>query len=260
MNETMRIIDQRRSTRAFAEQPVEPEVKQQILQAAYRAPTAGNMMLYSIIDVQKQDIKDKLVETCDGQPFIAKSPLVLVFLADYQRWWDYYHLCGAPQRANELNRSQRSPNVGDLMLACCDALIAAQTAVIAAESLGVQSCYIGDIMENYEIHRELFHLPRYVFPIAMLCFGYPKRANETYTRVPRFDAQYITFKDSYLQLDNEKLTEMFAPYEQNLKTKGQPVPGAQNFGQHNYLRKFTAEFSFEMNRSVAQIIKNWQSN
>lgn len=260
MNETLRIIDQRRSTRAFSETKIEPDVKQQILQAAFRAPTAGNMMLYSIIDVQKQEIKNKLVDTCDSQPFIAKSPLVLIFLADYQRWWDYYHLSGAKERATELNRKQRSPQVGDLILACCDALIAAQTAVIAAESLGVQSCYIGDILENYEIHRDLFHLPRYVIPVAMLCFGYPKRGNDTYSRIPRFDPQFITFKDSYQQLDSQKLTEMFAPYEEKLKTTGQPVPGAQNFGQHNYLRKFTADFSFEMSRSVAEMLKNWQSD
>ena len=60
-----------------------------------------------------------------------------------------------------------------LFLACCDALIAAQTAVIAAESLGIGTCYIGDIMENYEEHEELFGLPKYVFPIRLICFGYP---------------------------------------------------------------------------------------
>ncbi|MEX1329519.1 MAG: nitroreductase family protein [Desulfobacterales bacterium] len=58
-----------------------------------------------------------------------------------------------------------------LLLVCCDALIAAQTAVIAAESLGVGSCYIGEIMENYEEHKELFGLPKYVFLISLICFG-----------------------------------------------------------------------------------------
>lgn len=61
----------------------------------------------------------------------------------------------------------------NLMLASCDAFIAAQNSVIAAESLGLGSCYIGDIMENYEIHQEMFNLPEYTFPITMLCFGYP---------------------------------------------------------------------------------------
>ena len=59
------------------------------------------------------------------------------------------------------------------MLAVCDALIAAQNAVVAAESLGIGSCYIGDIMENAEVHQMTLQLPKYVFPVAMLVFGYP---------------------------------------------------------------------------------------
>jgi FMN reductase (NADPH) len=45
------------------------------------------MMLYSIIEVADQAIKDKLVQTCDNQPFIAKSPYGRLFLEDDQRWW-----------------------------------------------------------------------------------------------------------------------------------------------------------------------------
>lgn len=258
MNETIRTINHRRSTRSFSDQPISQEMKDLIFQAAFRAPTAGNMMLYSIIEVEEQEIKNRLVETCDSQPFIAKSPLVLVFLADYQRWWDYYRVCHAPDRARELGRAGRSPQVGDFLLACCDALIAAQNAAIAAESLGIQSCYIGDIIEHYEEHRDIFNLPQYVFPIAMLCMGYPKRDYNTYPLSPRFAPQYIAFKNQYQHLRDDQLAEMFAPYEEMLKSRGQPFPGALNFGQHNYLRKFISDFSVEMSRSITEMLKNWQ--
>jgi hypothetical protein len=33
---------------------------------------------------------------------------------------------------------------------------------------------------------------------------------------------------------------------------------AQNFGQENYLRKFSAQFSIEMSRSVNEMLKNWE--
>ena len=59
------------------------------------------------------------------------------------------------------------------MMACSDALIAAQNAVVAAESLGIGSCYIGDVLEQAEIHAELLDLPRHTLPVAMLCFGRP---------------------------------------------------------------------------------------
>ena len=42
----------------------------------------------------------------------------------------------------------RIPGVGDLLLATTDATIAAQNAVVATESLGIGSCYIGDILEQ----------------------------------------------------------------------------------------------------------------
>ncbi len=260
MNETLKVINNRHSNRAFSDQPVEQTVKDQIFHAAFRAPTAGNMMLYSIIEVEDQLLKQQLAESCDNQPFIAKAPFVLVFLADYQRWWDYYQLCGAPGRASELNRPQRPLQAGDFLLACCDALIAAQNAAIAAESLGVQSCYIGDILEKYELHRQIFDLPRYAIPIAMLCFGYPKRENNTYNRVPRFAPEFIAFKNRYHHLDDNDLNTMFAPYEEIMESKGQPVRGALNFGQHNYLRKFIADFSFEMSRSVSEMLKNWEGD
>lgn len=59
------------------------------------------------------------------------------------------------------------------MLAVTDTAIAAQNAVTAAESLGIGSCYIGDVMEHCEQQRELLGLPEYVFPCVMLVFGWP---------------------------------------------------------------------------------------
>ena len=103
----------------------------------------------------------------------------------------------------------RKPEEGDLFLACCDALIAAQTAVIAAESLGLGSCYIGDIMENYEVHRELFDLPKYVFPICLLCFGYPTPQQIEREQTPRFQEKFILFENHYHRLDGQEFEEMF---------------------------------------------------
>lgn len=73
----------RKSVRVFEDKEISPEIKDIILAAAMRAPTGGNCMPYSIIDVTDQSIKDKLAETCDHQPFIAQAKMVLIFCADY---------------------------------------------------------------------------------------------------------------------------------------------------------------------------------
>ena len=231
------------------------EEKETILNAAYRAPTAGNMMLYSIIEVESKQIKEKLVETCDNQPFIKKAPFVLIFLADYQRWFDYYQHSQVEEFCQQQGIPYRFPQEGDLMIACSDALIAAQNAVIAAESMGIGSCYIGDIMENYEVHREMFDLPPYVFPIAMVCFGYP--ANKPDQPRPRFDGKFIRFKDSYRRLSPDELDEMFNEREALLFKNRPELNGAVNFGQFQYRRKFGADFSQEMSRSVRAAMARW---
>jgi len=77
MNETLRLIDARCSTRVYADTPITDAEKQAILRATFRAPTGGNMMLYTIIDIADQAIKDRLAVTCDNQPFIARAPWVL---------------------------------------------------------------------------------------------------------------------------------------------------------------------------------------
>jgi FMN reductase (NADPH)/FMN reductase [NAD(P)H] len=260
MNQVIYAILRRRSVRAYQERPVPPEVKAQVLQAAMRAPTAGNLMLYSIIEVDDQAIKDTLAKTCDNQPFIARAPWVLLFVADYQRWQDYFEHCGAREFARSAGLPLRKPAEGDLMLGCCDALIAAQTAVVAAESLGLGSCYIGDIMENYEAHQALFELPRYVFPICLLCFGYPTRGQAARKQADRFKPEYIVFKNRYRRLGKEEFEKMFkAEHDAAFKDQGD-IDGARNVGQLIYRRKFSAGFMLEMNRSVRAMLKNWSED
>ena len=160
-NRTIELLLNRRSVRTYSEKPIPAADKQVLFDCAVRAPTAGNMMLYSMIEVSDQNLKDRLVETCDDQPFIAKAPFVVLFLADYQRLFDFYLAHGAEAWAESQGKAFRKPEEGDFLLAVNDALIAAQSMVTAAESLGIGSCYIGDVMENYEIHREMFSLPEY---------------------------------------------------------------------------------------------------
>ena len=252
MNETLKLIHNRRSVRAYEDRPIDRETTNTIVQAAVRAPTAGNMMLYSILEIEDQTLKEKLARSCDNQPFIARAPLVLLFLADYQRWFDTYIAFDVPALCEAEGQAMRLPGEGDLMLACCDALIAAQTAVIAAESLGVGSCYVGDIMERYEYHRELLNLLRYTFPIALLCFGYPTQAAQERELTSRFPQEAIHFKNRYRHLDEAELRQMLEP-----RDRENYLRNAANIGQHYYVRKFSADFTVEMTRSVRQAIRTW---
>ena len=249
------LLRRRVSLRKYAERPISQADVDAIIEGALRAPTAGNMMMYSILVISDEVLKHKLSVTCDHQPFIAKAPLVLVFLADMQRWFDYYACCGVAEYCSRTGQEYTGPDEADLLLACCDALIAAQNAVIAAEALGIGSCYIGDIMENYETHRELLGLPTWVFPVTMLCFGYYPDGPRPEPR-PRFDRQFIVFENQYKRLTEKDFAAMFADRVQGSNPRN--TLGAANFGQLNYARKTGADFAQEMARSVRVALQNWR--
>jgi len=251
-NETINLINERRTIRAYSSRKLTEEEINIIIHSAMRAPTAGNMMFYSIIQVKDQEMKDKLVKTCDNQPLIAKAPLVLLFLADVQRWWDFFKISNIADQCEKENIEFQTPQESDLLLASCDALIAAQNAVIGAEALGIGSCYIGDIMENYEVHREMFHLPRWVFPITLLCFGYPRGDKEKIPLTTRFPQQYIHFVNQYKRLNPEDFSDMLKNDPRNAQLKE-----GESLAHMAYFKKLAADYSIEMRRSVKVALKEW---
>ena len=237
MNTTLQQLRARKSTRVFTDRPIPPEAKAAILEAAVQAPTAGNQQLYTIIDVTDPAVQAKLVETCDNQAFIGTAQMVLVFCADCKKWYDAYIEAGC---------SPRLPGAGDLLLAVSDTNIAAQNAVCAAESLGIGSCYIGDVMENCEAQRELLGLPRYVFPAAMLVFGYPTRQQLERVKPNRVAMQHVVHENRYRELEGSELREMFAE-KCGVRTYEDWITAFHN-------RKYDSGFSREMTRSVEQYL------
>ena len=248
MKTVMEQLHERKSVRIFEKKDISDEVRHQLFQAAYQAPTAGNMMLYTLLEITDQPLKEALAESCDHQPFIAQAPLVLVFLADYQRWWDTFAL---------ENLSPRPPGPGDLMLACADALIAAQNLVVAAHSLGLGSCYIGDIMENCETVRSLLHLPEYVFPAAMLVVGHPTGQQLQRTKPKRFDDRFIRFQNQYRRLTPAEHQEM---HRLQKETDQKHAGNTQETLAAFFTRKYDSDLAREMNRSVEVYWQAYRKN
>ena len=237
---TDQTIMKRRSYRTFSDRPVEEDVERSLLEMTLRAPSGGNMQLWSMIRVRDEEKKRILSQTCDNQPFIAQAPMVLVFLADCKKWYDAYRYADC---------NPREPGVGDLLLAVSDANIAAQNAVTAAESLGLGSCYIGDIMEHAAEQRRLLHLPDYVFPAAMVVFGYPTEQQRRRPKPTRCPMEQIVHENRYRILDEAELRHMLEdkagekPYEAWLNAFCQ--------------RKYNSDFSREMTRSVAAYLRQY---
>ncbi len=228
---TTKELFDRKSVRVFTDQPISEEAREQILYAAFEAPSGGCQQLYTIIDVSDQEKKNQLADSCDHQPFIAQAQMVLVFCADCKKWLDAYHEAGI---------DARKPGEGDLMISVTDAAIAAQNAVTAAWSLGIGSCYIGDIMEQYETNREILALPEYVMPAVMVVFGYPAESQKKREKPLRFEEKFMVYENSY-------------PTERDTRAMLDTRRGSQDYDSWVKAfceRKYQSDFALEMTRSV----------
>ena len=244
MNNVIKQLMERKSTRAYEKQEIPAGDVQAILAAAVQAPTAGNMTLWTAIHVTDQKKKDALAVSCDNQPFIAKAPLVLVFCADYKRWFDLF-------RTLDLGEELRCPGEGDFLLAMSDAVIAAQSAVVAADALGYGSCYIGDIIENCDVQREILGLPEYVKPVCMVVIGVPTQQQWERKKPPRFEIADVVHENTYQPAGAEKFRAMLEARQ-----------GISGEDMDRWLmaftkRKWNCDFSREMTRSAAQMIREW---
>lgn len=247
MNEIIQSLFDRKSVRAFTDEAVSKEIKDLLVNSALQAPTAGNQAMYTIIDVTNQELKDTLAKTCDNQAFIAKAPVVYIFLADQTRWVNSFKKAGA---------MPRKPGVGDLMLSLTDATIAAQNMVVAAQSLGLGSCYIGDILEKCEEHRKLLNLPMHVVPVCMLVMGYPEEKQKTRTKPARISANFLLGENTYPTLSDSQLEEWYQDRaeKENRKT----IQPYNDYMQAFCKRKYNSAFSEEMTRSVLMYLKAFE--
>ncbi|MEG0239636.1 nitroreductase family protein [Anaerorhabdus sp.] len=242
MNNITDVLLSRSSLRKFSSTPITSEDMDEIIKCAKQAPSAGNMQMYTIINITDPQLKEKLSVTCDNQPFIKDASHILVFCNDMSKWERAFNLYGAKQPGD------KSIDEADFILSMQDAVIAAQNAVVAAESMGIGSCYIGDIMENYEIHQELLHLPKYVFPCCMLVLGYFPDA-PIIAPHKRYDNQYIVCDNTYKELSDEQIEAMFSIGSQD-ETKA--------WMKRFYDRKINSDFFKEMGRSLHAAMNDWK--
>ena len=84
MQTVLDMLKARKSVRAYEPIPVEAEKKRALFQAALEAPSAGNMTLFSILDITDPALKQRLSVTCDNQPFIASAPVCACFYCRLQ--------------------------------------------------------------------------------------------------------------------------------------------------------------------------------
>ena len=146
------VIEKRHSIRAFTAVPIEPEKLQQILAAANRAPSAGNLQGYEIFVVQDVAKKVALAQAALNQEFIAEAPAVLVFCM------------------NAARSAQKYGRRGETLYTIQDATIACTFAMLAATAVHLSSVWVGAF--HTDAVQGIIDAPPGIVPIAILPVGY----------------------------------------------------------------------------------------
>ena len=196
-NETMRLLFERGSCREFSDRKIPKDVLDAVLEAGTHAASAGNLQPYSIIKVQDPEKKRRLREL-GYQSFIEEAPVDLVFCIDWRRNKRWAEMEVAPFTANS--------SFQHFWVSFQDTIICAQSICTAAEAMGLGSVYVGTVLEFFPELREMLDLPDYVFPVVLLCMGYPAK------KVPsrkKLGIEVVVHDEEYRDLDDDVLLAAF---------------------------------------------------
>ncbi|NIT36131.1 MAG: hypothetical protein GTN49_06485 [candidate division Zixibacteria bacterium] len=192
------VLMRRRSVRNFEDKPVPEDVVDKLIDAANNAPTACNVQPLSIVTVQEAGRRAKLARMVKRQPWVKNAPLTMIFCLDFWRLKRWAELSGVAFRGNDA--------FSHFLLGYADVMCAAQTVVILAESLGLGSVYVGKVPYVADDVRAYFEMPAYVFPLMLLCLGYPKTVPRN---VPKFSPSVIRHRGRYRPLSDDDVRNAF---------------------------------------------------
>jgi len=173
--ETIAQIAAHRSIREFRPDAVPDALLAEILHAATRASSSGNMQTYSIIVTREEARRRELWRLHFEQDMILQAPLLLTFVVDWRRMTRWCRLSEADPGFD---------NLLSFLVGFADALIAAQNAALAAEARGLGICYMGTTLCATSALVDFFGLPEGVFPATTLVLGWPAEDPAPRARLP----------------------------------------------------------------------------
>ncbi len=188
INVTLETLFAHRSVRHFLEAPPPPHTLELLVIAAQSASSSSNLQMWSVVAVEDGARKAKLADAAGQQEFIKRAPLFLVFLADMALLAD-----AAAARQQPL---EGIDYLDTFLMAAIDAVLAAQNALIAAESMDLGAVFVGAIRNHPEKVIAELKLPEHVFPIVGLCVGVPDPTHETRVK-PRLPFSTVLHREQY---------------------------------------------------------------
>lgn len=193
----METINKHVSIRKFKDKAISPEIIKSILYSGSRAATTGNMQLYSIVVNQSQEKIKELAAFHFNQPVAKNAPVLLTFVADFNRFNQWCEIN---------NATPGYDNFLSFYTASIDALLVAQNVCLAAENLGLGTCYLGTTTYNAKEIIDNLKLPKRTFPVTTIALGYP---DEMPALTDRISLDGIVHFEEYKNYQEADINEIY---------------------------------------------------
>ncbi|MDE6553633.1 MAG: nitroreductase family protein [Muribaculaceae bacterium] len=190
-------FSKRATVRNYEKKHIPDSLLDDILEKAMRAPTCGNMQLYSVIVNRDPQRLERLAKEHFNQPAATGADVILTICADFNRFTEW---------CNASNAKPGYDNFHSFMMALTDAVIYTQQVVTIAEMEGLGTCYLGTVNYNAKQISELLELPELVVPVASISLGYPAANPEQCERLP---LAAIKHDETYRKDSSEEIVELF---------------------------------------------------
>lgn len=195
-------ILRRRTIRKYSQKEVSEELLNDLLEAAGRTPTMGNLQLYSVVVTRDEQRKSALAPAHFNQPMVTGAPVVLTICADFRRTSVW---------AENRKAVPGYDNFLSFMNAATDALLYTQTFTCLAEEVGLGTCFLGTTIYMPQLIIDTLKLPQLVMPVATLTVGWPDEEPALSDRLP---LKAFIHQEIYTDYTPQSIDEYYTPKEQ----------------------------------------------
>ncbi|MFM9874466.1 MAG: NADPH-dependent oxidoreductase, partial [Fimbriimonadaceae bacterium] len=177
-----------RSVRSYSDLEISRETLAGLIAVAQSAATSSNLQLWSVVSVQDSERRTAIARLSGDQKQVHEAPWFLAFCVDLHR---------LERAAEAVGENPAALDTAEFYtMAVVDAALAAERLVVAAESIGISSCYIGALRNDVYGVQDLLSLPSRCFGVFGLCLGYP--ADDVVAEIkPRLGQESVWFEETY---------------------------------------------------------------
>lgn len=242
------LANSHRSIRSYTSQNVDETLLNDLLMTGLRSSSSGNMQTWSVIVTRDEANKRKLYELHVEQEMVLEAPVVLTFCADVFRLREWIRVNDSKQSFDDL--------LG-FLTGAVDAVIAAQTICLAAESVGLGICYMGTTWWAANEIIDFLALPPGVFPVTSIVLGYPAENPPLRDRLP---LELLVHQERYRRLSDEEISAGHAEREQKAWARYNAIESVRTklaeAGITRVTDYYTSDFKYskELHRRVSQML------